>query len=330
MAEERAEHDAILAIAAANDVNLSTSQPAAPISAPTESSPAVPTEPEVKLPVGHAYYFIQIFDEDNQVLRTVGSFFSKLEANVKASIRKHLKRTIRQDFLMWKRVDGTTVTTVSPAENFMDVVVPHGSCIIVGDKLTKDKRSKLGLSGLFSSPDRLVQYLWAASRNHPVQGFTGTKTIEATFTSDFYSGEFLKGYYHGRGKHLSASGTVYEGDFIFGRRHGQGKMEYPTGDTYDGDWVEDVRHGQGTYVEKKTGNSYVGGYKDGKKYGKGISYWEVADEEADLCQICYSEEQDAVFIDCGHVCSCVTCAKQVDLCPICRKSIKSVIKIYRT
>ncbi|KAJ5919525.1 hypothetical protein N7454_009360 [Penicillium verhagenii] len=330
MVNERAEHDAVLAVAAAHDANSSAPQPFVPAPAEAGISGSAPTEPEVTLPVGHAYYFIQVFDEDNQVLRTVGSFFSKLEANVKASIRKHLKRTIRQDFLMWKRVDGTTVTTVSPAENFMDVVVPHGSCIIVGDKLTKDKRSQLGLSGLFSSPDRLVQYLWAKSRNHPVQGFTGTKTIEATFTSDFYSGEFLKGYYHGNGKHLSGTGTVYEGDFVFGRRHGQGKMEYPTGDTYDGDWVEDVRHGQGTYVEKKTGNSYVGGYKDGKKYGKGISYWEVADEEADLCQICYSEEQDAVFIDCGHVCSCVTCAKQVDLCPICRKSIKSVIKIYRT
>jgi hypothetical protein len=231
---------------------------------------------------------------------------------------------------MWKRVDGTTVTTVSPAENFMDVVVPHGSCIIIGDKLSKEKRSGLGLSGLLSSPDRLIQYLWAESRQHPVQGFTGTQTVEATFTSDYYSGDFLKGYYHGRGKHFSGTGTVYEGDFIFGRRHGQGKMEYPTGDTYDGDWVEDVRHGQGTYIEKKTGNKYVGGYKDGKRHGKGISYWEVADEEADLCQICYSEEQNAVFCDCGHVCSCVTCAKQVDLCPICRKSIKSVIKIYRT
>ncbi|KAJ5642014.1 Zinc fingerRING-type [Penicillium lividum] len=330
LADARAEHDAVLAVAAAHDTNSSVAEPAAPATTPAEFSGPVSTEPQVTLPVGHAYYFIQVFDEDKQVLRTVGSFFSKLEANVKASIRKHLKRTIRQDFLMWKRVDGTTVTTVSPAENFMDVVVPHGSCIIVGDKLTKEKRSQLGLSGLFSSPDRLVQYLWAKSRNHPVQGFNGTKTVEATFTNDFYSGEFLKGYYHGRGKHLSGTGTVYEGDFIFGRRHGKGKMEYPTGDTYDGDWVEDVRHGQGTYVEKTTGNSYVGGYKDGKKYGKGISYWEVADEEADMCQICYSEEQDAVFIDCGHVCSCVTCAKQVDLCPICRKSIKSVIKIYRT
>lgn len=123
---------------------------------------------------------------------------------------------------------------------------------------------------------------------------------------------------------------MYEGDFVFGRRHGTGKMEYPTGDTYDGDWVEDVRHGTGTYIEKTTGNKYVGGYKDGKRHGKGIHYLEVADEEMDLCQICYSEEQDAVFCDCGHVCACVTCAKQVDLCPICRKSIKSVIKIYRT
>lgn len=307
-----------------------TSVPSDQSGSSSQGSTETPAEPAVALPVGHTYYFIQVFDADNQVLRTVGSFFSKLETNVKASIRKHMQWPIRRDFLMWKRVDGTTVTTISPAENFMDVVVPHGACIIVGDKLSKDKRSQLGLSGLFSSPDRLVQYLWAESRHHPIQGFTGTQTVEATFTSDYYSGDFLKGYYHGRGKHFSGTGTVYEGDFIFGRRHGQGKMEYPTGDTYDGDWVEDVRHGQGTYIEKKTGNKYVGGYKDGKRHGKGISYWEVADEEADLCQICYSEEQNAVFCDCGHVCSCVTCAKQVDLCPICRKGIKSVIKIYRT
>lgn len=344
LAQERAELDAVLAAAAAHDQQVADSAvPVAPetsssgatsVSAPPLAGPEPmaegPSVPEVALPVGHTYYFIQLFDADEQVLRTVGSFFSKLETNVKASIRKHLQWPIRRDFLIWKRVDGTTVTTVSPAESFMDVVVPHGSCIIVGDKLSKDKRSQLGTSGLFSSPDRLVQYLWAESRHHPIQGFTGTKTVEATFTSDYYSGDFLKGYYHGRGKHYSGTGTVYEGDFVFGKRHGQGKMEYPTGDTYDGDWVEDVRHGQGTYIEKKTGNKYVGGYKDGKRHGKGISYWEVADEEMDLCQICYSEEQDAVFCDCGHVCSCVTCAKQVDLCPICRKTIKNVIKIYRT
>ncbi|KAJ5104302.1 hypothetical protein NUU61_001649 [Penicillium alfredii] len=348
IAAERAEHDAVLAAVAAHDrqaTNAATEDSTehstteavveTPASVRTESVRSEPTaegraNSDITLPVGHTYYFIQIFDADQQVLRTVGSFFSKLEANVNASIRKHLQWHIRRDFLLWKRVDGTTVTAVSPAENFCEVVVPHGACIIVGDKLSKDKRSQLGTSGLFSSPDRLIQYLWAKSRGHPIQGFSGIKTVEATLTSDYYSGELLKGYYHGRGKHISGTGTVYEGDFIFGRRQGQGRMEYPTGDTYDGDWVEDVRHGQGTYIEKKTGNKYVGGYKDGKRHGKGISYWEVADEEADLCQICYSEEQDAVFCDCGHVCACVTCAKQVDLCPICRKTIKNVIKIYPT
>jgi hypothetical protein len=192
------------------------------------------------------------------------------------------------------------------------------------------RRTELSVAGLFSSPDRLVHYLFAAERNHPTRAFTGTKTVDASFNSEYYSGEFLKGYYHGKGKHISDSAATYVGDFVFGKRHGSGAMEYPTGDTYDGDWYEDQCHGQGTFVEKKTGNKYVGGYKDGKRHGKGISYWEVADEEMDLCQICYSEEQDALFYDCGHVCACVTCARQVDICPICRKNIISVVKIYRT
>ncbi|EPS35013.1 hypothetical protein PDE_09978 [Penicillium oxalicum 114-2] len=317
-------------VTVANAADQRTSSPADRSGSSSLPSAEAPQDSVPPTPADHAYYFIQMFDPDSQTLRTVGSFFSKLEANIKASIRKHMKWTIRRDFLLWKRVDGTTVSSVSPADTFGDAMLAHGSCIIVGDKITKEKRSQLSLDGLFSSPDRLVHYLWAESRHHPTMGFTGRQTLEATFTNDFYSGDFLKGYYHGHGKHISATGTIYEGDFIFSRRHGKGKMEYPTGDTYDGDWVDDIRHGQGTYIEKSTGNKYVGGYKDGKRHGKGISYWEVADEEADLCQICYSEEQNAVFCDCGHICSCVTCAKQVDLCPICRKTIKNVIKIYRT
>jgi hypothetical protein len=191
------------------------------------------------------------------------------------------------------------------------------------------RRAELGAAGLFTNPDRLAQYIWASSRRHPTRAFTGSKTIDATFNGDYYSGEFNKGYYHGKGAHISDSGTTYSGDFIFGQRHGKGKMEYPSGDTYDGDWVEDQRHGQGTFIERSTGNKYVGGYKDGKRHGKGISYWEVADEEMDLCQICYCEEQDALFYDCGHVCACVTCARQVDICPICRKNVISVVKIFK-
>ncbi|KAJ5908712.1 Zinc finger RING-type [Penicillium taxi] len=330
--EERAEHDAVLAVVAA----LGQETPSTPPVEASADTPTVqptieaPTQPEITLPVGHAYYFVQIFDADKQVLRTVGSFFSKLEENVKASVRKHLKRPMLPDFLMWQRVDGISITAVSPAESFGDVRLAHGSCIIIGDKMNNARRYKLGTSGLFSSPDRLVQYLWASSRRHPIRGFTGHKTVEANFTCDYYKGDFLKGHYHGQGKHISGTGTLYDGNFVFGRRHGAGKMNYPGGDVYDGDWVDDVRHGQGSFTDSTTGNKYVGGFKDGKRHGKGITYWEVAEDEADLCQICFSEEQDAVIADCGHVCSCVGCAKQVDLCPICRKKITNVIKMYRT
>lgn len=142
---ERAERGGSLAVAAGSAAPTveTTDSPPTPASAAeqrtTESAPRAPTGPEAKLPVGHAYYFIQMFDSDSQVLRTVGSFFSKLDSNVKASLRRQLRRGFRQDFLMWKRVDGANVTTVSPADTFEDVVVPHGVCFIVGDKLTKEK-----------------------------------------------------------------------------------------------------------------------------------------------------------------------------------------------
>ncbi|KAJ9232793.1 hypothetical protein DTO169E5_7353 [Paecilomyces variotii] len=290
---------------------------------------ATPARPAAALPVPHVYYFIQVFDMKQQILRTVGSYVSRMEDNIRSALRMHLRWPENKDFLVWQRIDGTTVSAVSPADTF-EAPVHDGTCFIVGDRLSKDQRSELGAAGSFANPDRLVQYLWASSRRHPTRAFTGTKTIDAGFSGDYYSGDFNKGYYHGKGTHISDSGATYVGDFIFGLRHGSGTMEYPSGDTYSGDWVEDQRHGQGTFVERKTGNKYVGGYRDGKRHGKGISYWEVADEEMDLCQICYGEEQDALFYDCGHVCACVACARQVDTCPICRKNVISVVKIYRT
>lgn len=287
------------------------------------------TEPEVVLPVEHEYYFLQVFDIESQSLRTVGSFFSQAGEKIKAAVRKHLDWPATKDFQIWHRIEVTEVMDVSATSCFGSDS-PDGSCYIVGDKLNSVQRSQFSEKGLFVNPTLLVNYLWAASRHHPSKAFTGTKTVEATFTSDFYSGEIVKGFYHGKGKHVSDSAATYTGDFVLGRRHGKGVIEYPTGDTYDGDWSENQYNGQGTFIEHKTGNKYVGGYKDGKRHGKGISYWEVADEEKDLCQICFGEEQDALFYDCGHVCACVACARMVDICPICRKNILNVVKIYRT
>jgi len=292
-----------------------------------------PPSPPVELvaPTSQVYYFIQMFDPEKQELRALGVYFAKKDDVIKSAVRTALGWPEDKHFLLWHRVDGISIVAVSGTETFNNVVsYTDGECFVVGDVLTKAECTKIAEAGSFAAPDRLVQYLWALSRHHPTQAFTGTKTIDATFNGDYYSGEFKKGYYHGKGKHISDTAATYTGDFVLGQRHGSGTMEYASGDTYTGDWVEDQRHGQGTFTERKTGNKYVGGYRNGKRHGKGISYWEVADEEMDLCQICYSEDQDALFYNCGHVCACVNCAKQVEICPMCRKKVVNVVKIYKS
>ena len=105
-------------------------------------------------------------------------------------------------------------------------------------------------------------------------------------------------------------------------------MRYANGDTYIGSWANDEPEGEGEMVYAKTGNVYTGGFKKRKRHGKGVMRFEVADEEMRLCQICYEEEMDALFYDCGHVAACETCARQVEDCPVCRRRVKAVVRIW--
>jgi hypothetical protein len=107
-------------------------------------------------------------------------------------------------------------------------------------------------------------------------------------------------------------------------------MTFSNGDQYSGHWSHDQMDGQGKMVYAVTDNTYIGGFRQGKRHGKGVMYYEVADEQMDTCQICYEEEIDGLFYDCGHVCACMACAKRLDNCPVCRKVVKAVVKMYKT
>lgn len=148
------------------------------------------------------------------------------------------------------------------------------------------------------------------------------------FSTPYYSGALSHGRPHGPGASISLSGDAYTGTFISGLKHGQGTMRYSNGDTYIGSWANDEPDGQGEMVYAKTGNVYTGGFKKRKRHGKGVMRFEVADEEMRLCQICYEEEMDALFFDCGHVAACEGCARQVEDCPVCRRRVKAVCKIW--
>jgi hypothetical protein len=46
------------------------------------------------------------------------------------------------------------------------------------------------------------------------------------------------------------------------------------------------------------------------------------------CTVCMDRQSNCVLYRCGHVCCCFGCGKRLKTCPICRKPVEDVIKIY--
>ncbi|MEO6758305.1 MAG: caspase family protein, partial [Saprospiraceae bacterium] len=119
---------------------------------------------------------------------------------------------------------------------------------------------------------------------------TGTGTYRYSSIST-YSGQFVKGLRHGKGKMTLQNGNVYEGQFSNGHIQGQGNMTYTNGDRYVGSWMNDQPNGEGKYFFKTReryegqmvngefdgsgtmfytdGAFYIGGWKDNRKNGVG-------------------------------------------------------------
>lgn len=47
-----------------------------------------------------------------------------------------------------------------------------------------------------------------------------------------------------------------------------------------------------------------------------------------LCNICFINEREIVFQNCGHLMCCRSCAKRFDKCPGCRRHISNYLRIY--
>lgn len=51
--------------------------------------------------------------------------------------------------------------------------------------------------------------------------------------------------------------------------------------------------------------------------------------EEDMCKICMEGCVDCVILDCGHMCTCTGCGKQLSECPICRQFVVRVVHVFR-
>ena len=49
----------------------------------------------------------------------------------------------------------------------------------------------------------------------------------------------------------------------------------------------------------------------------------------ETCKVCFDRKSDCLFFPCRHLCCCIECASSLSFCPLCRKDLKKIIKIYR-
>ncbi|CAL1549161.1 unnamed protein product [Lymnaea stagnalis] len=47
-----------------------------------------------------------------------------------------------------------------------------------------------------------------------------------------------------------------------------------------------------------------------------------------VCKICMDKEVAVVFLPCGHLVSCAECASGMKDCPICRVTVKGIVRAF--
>ncbi|TLD30123.1 hypothetical protein E2P81_ATG06776 [Venturia nashicola] len=275
--------------------------------------------------VGEVYFFVKLFDAECQKLKPLGSFFAKKNSRVDHAIQKILGLPKDKTLLIFDEEEVATGHPLRRRKTFQEEDLHNGSILIAQRPVSDELKASLAARGAFAGPQG---YLRAAAdaRNFP-DIVDGKFTLDY-FGSEYYSGEMLHRFPHGAGKKIYHSGDVYTGTFQVAERHGQGTMIFSNGDEYTGSWENNQQHGHGVFVEKETGNKYEGNWKNGKKHGKGVTHWEVAHNEERVCRICWEEAAESAFYDCGHVVSCLSCARRVESCPVCRRKVLGAVKLF--
>lgn len=50
--------------------------------------------------------------------------------------------------------------------------------------------------------------------------------------------------------------------------------------------------------------------------------------EVTMCKVCMDREVSVVFLPCGHLVSCAECGASLGACPLCRSSVKALVRAY--
>ena len=130
---------------------------------------------------------------------------------------------------------------------------------------------------------------------------------------------------------VDTKGDAFAGDLDLNWvKNGTGTMVYANGNRYDGEWRDDLTEGRGTMIYHPSGNKYEGGWLAGRRHGKGVMHYEQSEDQLRTCKICYEEEMNTVLVKCGHIVACHICAKELRDCPVCRRTVQDIVRMWPT
>ncbi|KAL8730105.1 MAG: hypothetical protein Q9166_004304 [cf. Caloplaca sp. 2 TL-2023] len=281
------------------------------------STTAAPPKPLI-------YFFVKTFDVKTQELRGVGSKLVPLESDIHTEVGRILGTEDAMELYLEKARVMWEDDQVRPSRSFADYELRDGCILIAHRRPSAEEATSLVTQGKHTNPITYFQHL---RYNEPYRAY---HEVKSEYGTEYHSLPRSYGLIHGSGTKIYSNGDAYVGNWVSNEKCGHGTMAYSSGNTYEGNWEHDEPDGEGKMVYGITQNVYVGGWKKGRRHGKGVMHFEVADEEQAMCKICYESEMDALFYDCGHVVACEECARQVDVCPVCRKNVRAVCRIWKT
>ena len=302
------------------------------IEEPPISVPPRLAETSVKTPQwqkgSDLYFFVKRFDPVAQTLSGIGAFFANPTERVHDSLSKLGLHP--ESNKLYFEAESLLDEQIPSADSTFSALgyVNSGFILTLSDnRIPESDLNAMKQRGEAPTAPEYYQSLTFTSHF----AYQGNLQVESYFGGPYTCASLRNGRSYGDCIMIDdTTGDAYVGKCVAGMKSGHGTMYYANGDTYTGQWASSQPEGEGIMVYNTTGNKYEGGWKAGRRHGKGVMNFEVADEEMQLCRICYEAEMDALFYRCGHVAACEQCARQVKECPVCRRTVDAVVRVWRT
>lgn len=104
-------------------------------------------------------------------------------------------------------------------------------------------------------------------------------------------------------------------------------LPYKSGTLYKVGELFGIGYEEQEYEEEGNGDNLE---DTGNRNAENAPVEEEEEEEEAPCIVCFTDERDVIFLPCRHRAVCSDCFSHMDTCPVCRSSVREVVKVVAT